>query len=113
VSGIPRFFYLPLPFGNTPDLSTVVFMGPSLPLFSAFSAVLAGMGCTLCQSKKKYPEDCQSSRFEPNVFSFIGKWLSYLRFKIFTQKSQDLNPECKEGSISIMQLGVLTGNTER
>ena len=28
----------------------------------------------------------------------------------YTQKIQDLNPECKEGSIPIMLLGVLLGH---
>ena len=28
----------------------------------------------------------------------------------FTRKTQDLNPECKEGSIPIMLLGVLLGH---
>ena len=31
---------------------------------------------------KKYPEDHQLPRFEPNVFSFIDKSLSQLRFKM-------------------------------
>ena len=33
--------------------------------------------------KQKFPENHHSSRFEPNVFSFIGKWLSHSRFKIW------------------------------
>ena len=35
-------------FVYAPDLPTVVFMGPSLLWFSAFLAVLAGVGRTLC-----------------------------------------------------------------
>ena len=58
-------------------------MGPSLLWFSAFLAVLTGVGRTLCQWRRKYPKDCQLSGFEPNVFSFVGKWLSHLRFKIW------------------------------
>ena len=36
--------------------------------------------------KEKVPGDCQSSGLEPNVFSFIGKWLTYLGFKIYSPK---------------------------
>lgn len=32
--------------------------------------------------KEKVPQRLYLSRFEPNVFSFIGKWLSHLRFKL-------------------------------
>ena len=39
--------------------------------------------------KKKYPEDCQLPRFQHNVFSFIGKLLSHLRFKICIWKKRD------------------------
>ena len=31
---------------------------------------------------EKYPEDHQPAGFEPNVFSFMGKLLSHLRFKM-------------------------------
>ena len=88
-----------------PDLPTFAFMGPSLLWFSAILAVLAGMGRTL----KKYPEDHQSPRFEPNVFFF--HWQITQPFAVqeeFTQKTQDLNPECKD-SIPIMQMGVKLG----
>ena len=53
-------------------------MGPSLLWFLAFLAVLAGLAAL----PEKYPEDHQSPRFEPNVFYFIGKLLSYLGFKM-------------------------------
>ena len=84
----------------TQYLPTVVFMEPFLLWLSAFSAVLAGLGRTPPEGKKKYPEDCLLPGFEPNVFSFIGKLLSHLRFKILPEKLR------KEGSIPIMQLVV-------
>ena len=46
-------------------------------------------------------------RFESgfHAFSFIWKLLS--KFKIhLAKKTQDLNPECKEGNFQIMQLWV-------
>ena len=39
-------------------------------------------GWAICRWKKKYPKDHHFAGFEPNVFSFIGKWLTHLRFKI-------------------------------
>ena len=65
-------------------------MGPSLLWFFAFSAVFAGVGRT---------------RF----FFHLQMDHTFAVQDKFTRKTQDLNPECKEGSILIMQLGVLLG----
>ena len=92
--------------GIMPRITYSCIFGTFSLWFSVFFAVLADVGHTICQRKKKYPKDCQSPGFEPNVFSFIGKLLRFAVQDEFTQKTQDLNPGCKEGSIPIMQLGV-------
>jgi len=59
---------------------------------------------------KKYPEDHQSPGFGPNVFFFLWQIAHYLWFKMNLQKLiQDLNPECKEDSSPIIQVGVKLG----
>ena len=70
-------------------------------------AVLVDMGHTPQNKRKSTPKRWYSSGLEPNVFFF--HWQITQAFAVqdeFTQKTQDLNPECKEGSIPMMQLGV-------
>ena len=47
------------------------------PLFCSKFRFWTANGWAICQWKKKYPEDHHLAGFEPNVFSFIGKWLSH------------------------------------
>ena len=42
--------------------------------------------------KQKYPKNHHSSRFEPNVFSFIGKWLSHSWFKFWILSKKGIHP---------------------
>ena len=53
------------------------------PLFYSKFRFWTKNGWGICQWKKKYPEDHHLPRFESDVFSFIGRSLSHLQFKIW------------------------------
>ena len=51
-------------------------------------------GWAICQWKKKYPKGHHLFKFKPNVFSYIGKWLSHLRFKIWIFSKKGVHNFC-------------------
>ena len=53
------------------------------PLFYSKFRFWTANGWAICQWKKKYPRDHHLPGFKPNVFSLIGRLLSYLQFKIW------------------------------
>ena len=64
----------------------------SEPLFCSKFRFWTANGWAICQWNKSTSKNHYSSRFEPNVFSFIGKWLSHSRFKIWILSKKGVHP---------------------
>ena len=105
----PRTFLSKCYLAASLDLPIDVFMRPSLLWFSAFSAVLAGMGRTIFNERESTPKIVNCSDSNLMFFLSLANAHPFAVQDESTKKTQDLNPERKEGSIPIMLLWGITG----